>query len=380
MATSKKSSAISLSIALRASTIAEIVPKMPANIAVLVKGPTGVGKSHIMHNIAAKLGLPLIDVRGSTMDESGVTGIPDFEGSKLAGVSYFLATSWFKRACEEPVVLFLDELNRSMPQVMQSFFQIVLDRQLGNDQDGTPRTLHPDTRVVAAINAGNDYDVNEMDPALLRRFWVVDFQTDHEDWLVWAEQHSISAMTRDFIRSNPNELRVDPGSAAPGKVLPCPASWDRMDTTLRYMGWNPDNFAGQSPPEGFYQVCAGFIGTEGAAKFRDHVQNSKLKLQALDVLDNFSKVKTKIDRNDAAQLNELLDKVLVHIGEHQLSDTKQKKNLRAFCEYAGGEVSMRMWMEVTSRWTSNPTIVTQVHAAIGELIVKYAVETQKKST
>ena len=30
----------------------------------------------------------------------------------------------------------LDELNRSLPGVQQSFFQLVLDRALGNDKNG----------------------------------------------------------------------------------------------------------------------------------------------------------------------------------------------------------------------------------------------------
>ena len=68
------------------------------------------------------------------------------------------------RACNEPVILFLDELNRGLPAVQQSFFQIVLDRQLGNDIDGNPYDIHPETRIFAAINHGNEYDVNDSCP------------------------------------------------------------------------------------------------------------------------------------------------------------------------------------------------------------------------
>ena len=119
-------------------TFKKLAAKLPANIAVLMRGPTGVGKSHMGKALAAELGLEFLDVRGSTMDESQVSGIPDFETSKTAGVATFCLPSWYVRACREPVVLMLDELNRSMPQVMQSFFQIVLDRELGNNVDGEP--------------------------------------------------------------------------------------------------------------------------------------------------------------------------------------------------------------------------------------------------
>ena len=149
-----------------------VAPNLPADIAILMRGPTGVGKSFLGKAIADGCGLPFIDVRGSTMSEGDVGGYPDIEGMKETGVMTFCMPSWFIRACREPVVLMLDELNRSLVGVQQSFFQLVLDRELGNDKDGNPYRLHPQTRVIAAVNHGSEYDVNDMDPALLRRFWV----------------------------------------------------------------------------------------------------------------------------------------------------------------------------------------------------------------
>ena len=154
------------------ATFKIVAPALPSHIAILMRGPTGVGKSHLARQIADAHGLPFIDVRGSTMSEGDVGGYPDIEGMKESGVMTFCMPAWFIRACNEPVVLMLDELNRSLPGVQQSFFQLVLDRELGNDKNGVPYRLHPETRVIAAVNHGSEYDVNEMDPALLRRFWV----------------------------------------------------------------------------------------------------------------------------------------------------------------------------------------------------------------
>ena len=135
-------------------TFKNLAAKLPPKMAILMRGPTGVGKSHMGKALSDELALPFLDVRGSTMDESQVSGIPDFETSKELGVSTFCLPSWYVRACREPVVLMLDELNRSMPQVMQSFFQIVLDRELGNNAEGEAVRLHPETRVIAAVNHG----------------------------------------------------------------------------------------------------------------------------------------------------------------------------------------------------------------------------------
>ena len=152
------------------NTFLKIAPNLPPHIAVLMRASTGVGKSAIVNQISEEITLPLIDVRASIMSEGDVIGYPDIEGMKSSKVMTFCMPSWFVRACKEPVVLFLDELNRGLPTVQQSFFQIVLDRCLGNDESGTAYNIHPETRIFAAVNHGNEYDVNEMDPALLRRF------------------------------------------------------------------------------------------------------------------------------------------------------------------------------------------------------------------
>ena len=146
----------------------KIATNLPPHHAVLIRASTGVGKSAIVKQISESLEYDMIDVRASIMSEGDVIGYPDIEGMKSKGVMTFCMPSWFVRACNEPVVLFLDELNRGLPTVQQSFFQIVLDRCLGNDENGNAYNIHPDTRIFAAVNHGNEYDVNEMDPALLR--------------------------------------------------------------------------------------------------------------------------------------------------------------------------------------------------------------------
>ena len=55
------------------ATLCTLAAGMPAEIAILMRGPTGVGKSQVARKIAADLALPYIDVRASTMDEASAT-------------------------------------------------------------------------------------------------------------------------------------------------------------------------------------------------------------------------------------------------------------------------------------------------------------------
>ena len=342
-------------------TFKTLAAQLPPHIAVLMRGPTGVGKSHMAKALSDELALPFLDVRGSTMDESQVSGIPDFETSKTSGVATFCLPSWYIRACREPVVLMLDELNRSMPQVMQSFFQVVLDRQLGNNVDGEPLTLHPETRVIAAINHGSEYDVNDMDPALLRRFWVVDLDPTVGDWIEWAGNNDIDPVTIDYVRQHPEHFQVDPGSVEPGTVIPTPASWHRFDESLRHMGMAPSDIAG-GRPEGFYSLATGFIGTEAAISYTDFVNRYERVISAEDVMAG------KISEEQAKDLSasEALT-VLDKLANHCIDNTwnkKSAKNIAAFVKARGGEQLVYFWNAVSK--TQVLVNIQALHGHIGQ--------------
>ncbi len=347
-------------------TFKNVASKLPHHVAVLMRGPTGVGKSHLARQVADELELPFIDVRGSTMSEGDVGGYPDIDGMKETGVMTFCMPSWFVRACREPVVLMLDELNRSLPGVQQSFFQLVLDRELGNDKDGNPYRLHPETRVFAAVNHGAEYDVNDMDPALLRRFWTVDLEPTNEDWINWAKDTGIDPVLIDFIRQHPTHLRVDPTQVEPGTVCPNPASWHRVDESLKHMGMTPSTCAGQRP-DGFYAVCLGMIGTEAAISFSDFVENYELVINAEDILDRYDDVAERVSELTADRTAGLIDKIAEHCKNNAWT-VKQAKNSKKFSDGMTDEMLVHFWNKVVS--TQQVANIQKLHKLIGQRVVE----------
>ena len=346
-------------------TFTRLAPKLPAEIAVLMRGPTGVGKSHIAKQCAEEIGLPFIDVRGSTMSEGDVGGYPDIEGMKSTGVMTFCMPSWFVRSCREPVVLMLDELNRSLPGVQQSFFQLVLDRELGNDKDGNPYKLHPDTRVYAAVNHGSEYDVNEMDPALLRRFWTVDLEPTTQDWLDWAGDNAIDPVTIDFIRNHPEHLRVDPGKVEPGTICPTPASWHRLDESLRHMDMAPSDLAGTGT-EGVYAMATGFVGLEASISYSEFIKRYEKVISAEDVLSGGINKKT-IQELQASEALGVIDKLVVHSEENDWNK-KQAKYAATFAKTRGGEQLVYFWNAISK--TQKLTNIQALHKELGQEVVK----------
>jgi len=350
------------------NTVLKVVPMLPNDISVLLRGPTGIGKSHITKQMADAAGVPLIDVRGSTMDEAKTTGIPDFETSKEHGVATFVMCSWYVRACREPVILFLDEINRSMPQVMQAFFQVVLDRCLGNDKDGNPWPLHAGTRVVAAGNFGSEYDVIEMDPALLRRFWVVDLEPDHLSWLAWAAKKGLSPVLIDFIRDNPAHWYVDLSTkkVSPGDVIPTPATWERVDSSLKHAGYILEDLCGRPVDVTVYSMLRGFVGTTAAQSFVKFVEKYESMLNALDILDGKAKMEV-ILKLRASDLSDLIAKVTDHCAKHDWT-TAQVKNGLDFCKALPGEQQMGMYYGIIA--TRRMCNVKHFHQTIGTSITK----------
>jgi hypothetical protein len=357
------------------STFNLVAPKLPAEIAVLMRGPTGVGKSHLARQIADVHNLPFIDVRGSTMSEGDVGGYPDIEGMKESGVMTFCMPSWFIRACNEPVVLMLDELNRSLPGVQQSFFQLVLDRELGNDKNGVPYRLHPETRVIAAINFGSEYDVNDMDPALLRRFWVADIEPDVEDWVAWARPAGIDPLLINFMQTDPKQLRVDPSTVEPGTVCPNPASWHRFDTCVKAMGMAPSSWAGQSRPTGFYALALGMVGPESAASLCTFVE-AQQKLLKVDEILAGEFTKKQVKDMPISALGALIENI-GHDATKGAWDKATCDNVGKFGEMLTGEQLIQLWAPISKCGVIGN--ISNMHKRIGKKVMEITAKSRKLS-
>ena len=319
-------------------TFVQVATSLPPDISILVKGDTGIGKSDITRHVASLIqtdhvykdhsgpGLPVLDWRLSVFSEGDIIGLPEL----VDGVTRFAPNDRFMAACREPHLLFLDEGNRATTEVLQCAFQIVLDRELNGQK------LHPETRIVMAINEGNDFTVNEMDPALLRRFWVTELVPTNEDWLEWASKNDIDPMIQKFIKKYPAHLMHE-GERSPGQIYPYPASWARLDKSLKHANCNPYECAGGEIPDIMLHITAGFVGMPTTAAFLDFVKNYIFKLSADDILNNFQEVEPDVKAMTNDKKNEALDQVVLFLKSNDICAT-QIENLKGFMTYVSDEV------------------------------------------
>lgn len=329
-----------------------VLPVLPATISILLRGPHGVGKSALPRHVGKVLGLPVVDRRLSQMSEGDMVGLPELHN----GVTRFAPPDWYMMACKEPHILFLDELNRATPEVMQASFQVVLDRELNGHK------LHPETRVYAAINASAEYQVNDMDPALLDRFWVADVDATAQDWILWAKGVGVHGDIVDFIQTNEQHLRHS-GPMEPGKVYPSQRSWERVDVALKHAGLTED----PSSPV-FLHIAQGLLGIETSLAFQDFVKNAQLRTRAEDVMDNWAKNEAKIKGLSLDRKNDLIEKVIDHCKSNDWTD-KQVDNFKEFFTSLPHELQVKLWSGVCAFGKTKMENIKKVHTRCGKLVI-----------
>ena len=158
-----------ISRALKALVIGERQP-------VFIWGIPGIGKSAVIHQLAAELAIPLRDILALLLDPMDLRGLPFLRSD---GRSKWAMPDFLPQDGEG--ILFLDELNAAPAMVQASCYQLVLDRKLGE------YTLPEGWAIVAAGNRDSDRAATTRMPTPLRnRFVHLEFEVDVQEWAEWA--------------------------------------------------------------------------------------------------------------------------------------------------------------------------------------------------
>ena len=137
---------------------------MPAAQNIMLTGRHGIGKSQILTRYFEARGMKVVTLfLGQMSDPGDLIGLPTKNAE--TGKTDFMPPYWFPTD-GKPVVLFLDELNRARPEVLQTIMDLALNRKLAG------RSLPEGSRLISAVNDGEEYQLTDLDPALVSRFNV----------------------------------------------------------------------------------------------------------------------------------------------------------------------------------------------------------------
>ena len=298
----------------------------PADQNLMLVGNHGIGKSEILTDYFSGKGMKVVPLfLGQMSDPGDLIGIPN--RNDTTGKTEFMPPYWFPLD-GKPVVLFLDELNRARPEVLQTIMDLALNRTLAG------RRLPDGSRIISAVNAGDQYQLTDLDPALVSRFNVVTFRPTAQEWLLWAEKVGVDARVRDFIRENPMWLDKNPdakeGADTGLDKTPDRRGWKRVSDILKT--------AGDISPI-VTKAIAAIVGPKAASALAGSVSARKI-LSGREVLQNFEKHLPTLKGYELHQLSMVNDGIFRHLEVENLSGQARenaKRNIDAYFTFLSKE-------------------------------------------
>ncbi|MCP4214035.1 MAG: AAA domain-containing protein [bacterium] len=262
----------------------EVLAGTPAEQNIMLVGKHGIGKSRILTEYyQAKRKIKVIAFfLGQMSDPGDLIGLM-FKDEKT-GHSDFLPPYWWP-VDNTPVVLFLDELNRARPEILQSVMDLTLNKTLAG------KKLPTGSIVISAVNSGDEYQLTDLDPALVSRFNVYEFAPTVEDWLLWANNTAVDKRVISFIQKENHYLDGDDVYNLKSEAYrygieknPDRRAWERVSDFVK---------TAKKITETHLKIISGIVGVSAAINFKKHL-DTEIKVSAEDILFNFNKKKAKL--------------------------------------------------------------------------------------
>jgi nitric oxide reductase NorQ protein len=142
-------------------------------IPILLKGPTGTGKTRFVEYMSAKLEKPLITI--SCHEETSST---DLIGRYIIkGAETIWVDGPLTKAVKEGSIIYLDEIAEARPDVIVAIHSLTDHRrELYIDKLGISITAHTDFMLVASFNPGYQKGFKELKPSTKQRFSALSFE------------------------------------------------------------------------------------------------------------------------------------------------------------------------------------------------------------
>ncbi|MBO5134685.1 MAG: AAA family ATPase [Bacteroidaceae bacterium] len=308
-----------MAIAINSKELETLLEVTPSWQNIMLTGRHGIGKSQILTNYLEAKGMRVVALfLGQMSDPGDLLGLPAKD--EATGKTTFMPPYWFP-VDGQPVVLFLDELNRARPEILQTVMDLVLNRKLAG------RLLPEGSRIISACNDGDEYQLTDLDPALVSRFNIYTFRPSVEEWLLWATRKGLDERVIHFIQTNP-ELLDRSGDTKEEQGLekdPDRRAWEKVARVMENIS---------DPKQVHQKIVAGIVGVQAAAKLFLSLQKGLLTPQEL--LADFKRAKQQLDQYQLHQLSLVNDTLCRCFETDQIETmerTQVRENLKAYHDY-----------------------------------------------
>lgn len=313
-------------ISVNTTELLQLLDIIPADHNIMLVGKHGIGKSEILTEYYSRKGMKVVPLfLGQMSDPGDLIGIPN--KNEETGKTDFMPPYWFPLD-GKPIVLFLDELNRARPEILQTIMDLALNRTLAG------RALPEGSRIISAVNAGDQYQLTDLDPALVSRFNIVNFRPTVQEWLLWAKKAGVDPRVTEFIEENQIWLDKDPdakeGADTGLDKTPDRRGWKRVSDILMASGEMTALVT---------KAISAVVGAKASSALVSSVSNHKI-VSGREVLMDFPKVKEKLDGYELHQLSVVNDGIyrFLEVEKVPAKDLeKAKKNLEDYFGFLAKE-------------------------------------------
>jgi hypothetical protein len=238
------------------------------NVPALLVGAHGVGKSDLVQQAVREMNIGCIIRDLSLMEPADLTGLPKAKGH----TTVYLPPEFLPRSGAG--LLVIEELNRAERYMRAPCLQLLTERALNDYR------LPPGWLPIAAVNpSGEEYQVDDLDPALLSRFARVQVLPDRREWLDWARRSGVHAAVLSYVEADTTVFDQPESN---------PRSWKRVSDLL--------TAAGKLLSDGA-TLRAAIIGQVGDVRGRLFIASLKKQdgpLTAKEVLSSYPRFRERV--------------------------------------------------------------------------------------
>ncbi|MAD80299.1 MAG: hypothetical protein CMJ50_05560 [Planctomycetaceae bacterium] len=256
----------------------------------LLSGKHGIGKSELIEQAAKELGIAFIVRDLSLMEPPDLIGLPKMSGR----TTMYLPPDFLPKGGKG--ILAFEELNRCERYMRAPCLQLLTSRTL-NDY-----VLPNGWLPAAAINPpDSEYEVLELDPALLSRFTITTLVSDVSEWLDWARDNDVHTGVIEYAE-NDSTIFDEPHSN--------PRAWKYVSDFLK----TADN--SDFPQSILRAAVQGLVGDKRGTAFLSTLKKIAKPLTTESVLASYLKHRAKVKEwVDAGKLD-LVEATLLALQKH----------------------------------------------------------------
>lgn len=311
------------------------------NIVPFLWGSQGIGKTQTIYQLAKENDMQLVVLHTATQEVGDLIGL--LVKDEKTGEVHHARPEWFPTSGRG--IIFLDELNRAAPDVLQAMFPFITEGRL--HRHVKPEGWH----IVAAGNYQSDkFTVTDTsDAAWLSRFCHLDFTPTLEEWIMHAERQEAYTIT-SFIREQPSmlEYKAKGGGLDTSFIEPDRRSWVEGVAKLEAEETLPLEFR--------YELYSGLIGPTSAAAFmawKEKAEKSITLVQIMGKYDGPIRKRVKDLSSNAVEhrfdvLNQPIDELLAKLDvmPDLLTAGESLENIKKYLKDIPIELAMKAFIKM----------------------------------